>query len=1486
MAKLYFKVGSDVDRVIQLRQEISKLKQELMSMDVNKAPAAAKALQTQIGAATQEFTKLTTEAAKAGAIMESDFKIKIYQSSQSVNDLTQKIIAQKAVVKDTEADVKRLGEAYRTALKNSPMSASVKLADYTSAKKALDEDKASLFGLTQEQANARLSVKKLRDEYALYRDESRDTVQINDGIGISLKKAFAVIGGVAAGKKLISDMIRVRGEFQAADTAIQTLLGSKEKADALMVKVKEYAKISPLEFSDVTASTKMMLGFNIEAEKVPRYLQAIGDISMGEASKFNSLTLAFSQMSATGKLMGQDLNQMINAGFNPLQQIATSTGKSIAVLKEEMSKGAISAEMVQQAFIDATSAGGKFFGMSENAFKTINGQLSMMQDAIDSSLNEMGKKSEGIIMGSIHLTTKLVENYETVGRVIAGLVATYGTYRTALILNTVLEQGFNKAIWAKVTATKAATIAQATYNKVVMMNPWVAAGAAIVSLGIAMWTLADHTTSAERAQERFNKKVDDAAKAAETHKRELEELISELQNEVTAETRKMEILDEIKKGYPSLFQKFIDEKGHVKDLTEAWKAYNEETSKNKAIQNKDYVLELKKNVSDMKRIQDVFDKYGYDFKSYTKEDIALYEKYKPYDSSLKNKIEDNERELWKWEKEVREDEFTQWKVDLKGKTNEQIKAIRDAMVERSKSAKGDNALLSALGKRITAVDNEIESRKAGNTTYEDEYNKAKKEWDTAKIALSDIEKDRSKFNVEQYEKAKELKETTEKRFKDLGGVTGASLTNQESAAEKLRKQNDKVSDIEEKNARERIRRTEDVWNQLWQGYIDLMDEGGDKTLAQMELNHEKELQAIDREKEDLIEKYKEAAKAEFDAKENAKKIENPQYKTKSFNGSGISLSSIDTTQLDEKYKVALDRQSKAVKAYYELEKQALNEYLIEYGTYQQKRQAIIDNGEVKKKGKNDWEKKSIDQETKKLLAGIDDEAQRKTSIITKLFSDMSMRTVADIRLIANEAKNMLDYVNGGEFKTDSNGIGLFGITKEQFDILSKSPEKLESIKNEIANVNREADAAEAALGKMATGLKKVFSSNPVKFKEGLSNLSDGMNQLTQSGKFLSESLSSLGDSLGSGALNEIASGVDVAMDAMSSTMDGAKAGAAFGPWGAAAGAAIGMVTSLASSFAKIHDAKNEKRIQVLQGQIEVLEKTYDTLGESIEKAYSKDASRLIAQQNTLLEQQKVLIRNQIAEEEQKKKSDSGRIEDWKKQIEDINKLIGENKVKLVDAIFGEDIKSAIDNFAQSYGDAWSSNENKVKSSKNAVKDMMRQMVTESIKAAIQSSKSMEQIRSKLQEFYADNILSGWEQNYIYNMAEELQKELDKQFGWADSLMKDDKSSQDSTKGTFQGMSQDTGDELNGRFTALQISNEEIKNQGILQSQSLNVLSMKTDAILTVNTETRDIADETRTILANSYIELLQISENTGESAKHLKDIKSDIAEVKRNTGRI
>lgn len=575
-----------------------------------------------------------------------------------------------------------------------------------------------------------------------------------------------------------------------------------------------------------------------------------------------------------------------------------------------------------------------------------------------------------------------------------------------------------------------------------------------------------------------------------------------------------------------------------------------------------------------------------------------------------------------------------------------------------------------------------------------------------------------------------------------------------------------------------------------QSEIDLMKEGSDKKIAQLNLDYDRELDIIRaREKE-----WREAQGGKLTKKQT---IEIRMAKV----NAGAKLGNATSDVIHEQI---------------EAEERAMNEYLKEYGSYLEKRQAITElYNEKIAKATTEGERLSLAEGMKKELADVDNEAQKSTSIITRLFDDMSKKNITSIRAIADEAEKFLSFLERGEYSSDNS----FGITKEQFDVLRKSPDQLKAIKDEIANVRREADQMETSFNKVSNGLKKVFTSesDAKKLKEGLAEIEEGMNEIMQAGQFLSDTFSKLGDSFG-GVFGGIAEGFSVAMDTVSSAMNGAKAGSMFGPIGASAGAAIGVVTSLAGAIAKIHDKKNEKRIQRLQDQIDTLDKSYGKLEKSIEKAYSKDASKMIEQNNKLLEQQKILIQQQIREEQDKKKTDDSRIKEWQEQIEEINDVIAENKEKAKDAIFGENLKSAIDNFANAQAEAWASGEDRAESAKDTVKKMMRQMVTESIKAATESSGAMEKIRDKLKEFYADNVLSGWEQDYIYNMAEELQKEIDRQFGWADSLMKDkveepekeEDISENSLKGAYAKASQESIDLLAGQTGTVRILLEDIR----------------------------------------------------------------------------
>ena len=593
--------------------------------------------------------------------------------------------------------------------------------------------------------------------------------------------------------------------------------------------------------------------------------------------------------------------------------------------------------------------------------------------------------------------------------------------------------------------------------------------------------------------------------------------------------------------------------------------------------------------------------------------------------------------------------------------------------------------------------------------------------------------------------------------------------------------------------------------ELQQERIDLMEDGEKKTMAQIQLNYSKRLLEIKKKKRDILQLIQSEERANWEK-------ENPNWEKKglTFTPKTTVLPTKELTQIQEMYSNADNAMFNEKQAYYDVEKQGMNEYLKEYGTYQEKRKAITELYDDKiAKAATKGERKTLEAQRGQALSVLDVDANKKTAAFSKLFADMKDRTVEDMINIAAEAQAALDYVNAGKFKTDSKGNGFYGISQETFNLLRKSPEELEKVKQGIKDTKAEAANFDNAFTKMAGGFKTLFEegADPKKFQEGLAQIEGAMNEVMGAGKLLSNSLSSLGDAFGSDALKGIAEGMNAAMDAASATMDGVKMGFAIGgPFGAAAGAAIGLATSLASSIAKIHDAKNEKRIKRLQEQIDKLNRSYDKLGDSVEKAYSSDASQLIEQQNRLLEQQKLLIRNQIMEEQSKKNSDDGRIKEWQNQIEDINKTLAENKEKQIDVIFGQDVKSAIDNFAQAYADAWAAGDDRAKTSKDFVKNMIKQMILESIKAA--SSKPMEELRQRLAGFFSDGIISAWEQEQIEKDAAKLMDSLDSKFAWADRFMKDeDKDEEETTreassKGIAQA-SQDSVDKLDGVMTNIQ-----------------------------------------------------------------------------------
>lgn len=345
-----------------------------------------------------------------------------------------------------------------------------------------------------------------------------------------------------------------------------------------------------------------------------------------------------------------------------------------------------------------------------------------------------------------------------------------------------------------------------------------------------------------------------------------------------------------------------------------------------------------------------------------------------------------------------------------------------------------------------------------------------------------------------------------------------------------------------------------------------------------------------------------------------------------------------------------------------------------------------------------------------------------------------------------------------------------------------------------------------------------------------------------------------------------------------------KSGDIMGAASEATSSILGVITSIN----KWIDKSKERKIQKLQDQIDALSRSYDRLSRSIEKAYSTDAKELIEDQNKLLEQQKLLIQRQIQEEKSKKDPDKKRIKEWEKQYEEITNLIEDNAAKAQDAIFGSDIQAAINDFAEAYADAWAQGEDRAKSAKDFVKNMIKQMVIEAMKADIKEP--MQVIRDKLEEFWEDGIITQTEENIIDEMIKKLNQDLDASFGWADKYFDDNTASkQQATSRGFQTMSQDTGDELNGRFTDIQGKVTDIRNAVMSQLQMRDSVEGIIEAIhncLNMDSRIDELSAayyESLRIDVETLLEVREINVSTKSMDKTLGRIEDGINSIKRNT---
>lgn len=1395
-------------------------------------------------------------------------------------------------------------------------------------------------------------------------------------------------------KQVASNVVSTAGMFQKYESVLTNALnGSSDKAKAYLSDINSFAAKTNFQLNELTDDFIKFVNRGVTPSMDA--MRKMGDFTNTVAKPFDQLTEAI-----------LDINNPER--WKEFGVRVQTEGNKVKLSFRDMT---VECDRTVESVMKAVEQFGSMKGVegsTEAISKTIEGQMSNLEDTITTALAEIGLANQDLISGSISAVDTIVKNYGIIGKSVLALVEIYGVYRAGLLINTIVEQGSVKSIWAKITATKAATLAQATYNKVLMMNPYVLAGAAVVSLGIAMWTLADNTSIAEKAQERFNKKQEEAAKQEQERRQKIESLIQSSRDIALADLQRGQSLAELRKEYPKIFAQYDIETIKLADILKLKQQIAEEEAKRagekRAKEFSDIESEIKYYENLLKSLsgQQGVDGYVKKLKELRAErDVMLQEKGKgiseQFISNLKDvDISEFDRYISELEKRIRgkgENGTVKLRlpIDIKGTlSDEAIYNVKDikTLIDTAKSVKQ------------TRIDSE-----KNKTTYKQDYEKAKKDWDDAKKKLSEIEKNKSKFTSKLYEEAKKRVETTEKAYKNLGGITGSSLIKQEKAAEKQKKE-------QKKTAEELL----SLRRQNQQDEINLMREGTEKKLKQIDLDYQKQIDAIRKQEEE----WSKAGNGKLTDKQ-AQKISEAYTNAESMRDKDIS----DVT----------GGQLKA-------EQQALNDYLKEYGTFQQQKLAIAQEYAEKirkaqeENGVNSAQVKLLEKqrdvaiqnkETEAIKANIDwvtmfgefgsmfsdmvkpaldeakkyvrtdkfknsDQASQKSLIdaISQMEKSLGGTSGVNFKKLGEDVKAYQTAEQNRIYAVETETDALEKLQKAQEDYAKAQKDGTESEKQAAANAletaQQNADIASANVKTqtdIANQAQQNISDTATKLKASMENILGGLQQLSSGGLYdaysgiiktvngfkdvigkTSESLKevpivgwilSIIDVLKDGLSNLVGGLLDAVLNAVSGIIGDVLSGDLFVTIGRSLRDGIGNILN-AISFGGFNSlfgiGGNAKEVQETIDRLTNRNETLQTAIEDLtDEMKASRGMKSVESYKEAVKYQEEVNKNylQIAKEQAGYHKSHGSWQHYLKwtdeMLEHARKATGMQDFSGTDSLwnltpeqmkalrsdvwlwdimessgkggYGERVTDKLDDYIEQAG--------KLEELTDSLYEGLIGMSFDSMYDSFVSSlmdmeKSAEDFADDISKYFMQAMLSNaigeqfsdklraWYDKFGEAMKDdgtldnnERKELMDEYMGYVDEAMKlrdelaaatgYDKISQESTSQSasskgFQEMSQDTGEGLNGRFTALQIAGEEIKNQNIIQSQSLNLLTVKADALLSIDTETRNIADDTRDLIAQSYLELVQISENTGAIVKPIQQMQRDIAEVKKNTAKL
>ncbi len=793
------------------------------------------------------------------------------------------------------------------------------------------------------------------------KDFAEDAQDDLGGVGDVIERVKKAAAGMAAAfgaKELISKVIDVRGEMQQLDVAFTTMLGNAQASSALMQQLVQTAATTPFGLTDVANGAKQLLAYGTAAEDVNETLIRLGDIAAGLSIPLNDLVYLYGTTMAQGRLYTQDLNQFTGRGIPMLGELAKQFGVAQSEVKGLVEAGKVGFPEVQKVIESLTDQGGKFGGLMAAQSKTITGQISNIEDALDMMFNDIGQQSEGVINTALGAVSTLIENYERAGRVIAGLAAAYGIYRTALLIATAAENGATIATVAHAAASKAAAVAMRLLNAAMITNPFVILAAAIGAVVVALASMKTEAEYAKEATDNYEASKQQLIDAEAEHKQKIDELCATAGDESEATALRRKALLELEKQYPSIFEKYDTEAEKLRNIADIKReiaqldgknAFNEEKWNNKRIE----VLEQKRD----KRVESTNSVTG--MVEYSKQGLSAEEA-----AELEVRLK-KQKELYKQTQTQRTDAYFLNLQSTSDNVLQYRKKQLERMIEKGARAGGDNA---AVGSTDRALFGTIHYPLATLQAY-------------LHRTTDEINRRAGKGGNKKEDKKEDNGGNGSGGKGGKGGHTTPKKTTPVKTEEDTTAKNADTAYKLQQDTLKREQELDEQKDKVEQARIDTITDNGKKQRAQMELNHKKELRVLEQERRDYLNQKVESAKAAFDA--------NPKNKGKAFDYAAVSLTGEEEKLFDDRRNLLLQKQAIENSALLDAERQAHNEYLKQYGTYMEKRAAMTALAQKQQaQAATQGEKDSIAAQLKKDLEALDFEQFKKQMNWEQVFGDI------------------------------------------------------------------------------------------------------------------------------------------------------------------------------------------------------------------------------------------------------------------------------------------------------------------------------------------------------------------------------------------------------------------------------------------------------------------------------------------------------------------